>query len=283
VALGMGGCLVVVVALVGLVGLLAVVGGGGGTGGSSGSAGSVSGPGSGETFTRENYGKLVANPDEHRGATVDVNGQLLDNPEKQGDVVAFQMWADPVKVDWSTIVRTDKEALGLRTNSYVHVRGTVLGSFEGENAFGGTVSAVEVEADEVERVEAVDAIDPTLKTVEVSQTRSSEGFSMTLQKLEFGPRHTRAYVTARNDTDKHVGLDLYSSKIIQGSERAGQTDPFDYNLPKPKPGLQPGEGTEGVVIFGKTDPSQPLQVSFGWERGGFMADKPEPLVFQVTP
>jgi hypothetical protein len=275
------GCLGVVLVLILLVVGLAAIGGGGGE--SAGGGSGPSGEGSGETFTRENYDVLVANPDEHVGATVDVTGQLLDNPEKQGDVVAFQMWADPVKIDWSTIVRTDKEALGLRTDSYVHVRGTVLGSIEGENAFGGTVSAVEVEADEVERVEAVDAIDPTIKTVEVGQTRSSEGFSMTLQKIEFGPRHTRAYVTARNDTDKHVGLDLYRSKITQGSERAGQTDPFDYNLPKPKPGLQPGEQTQGVVIFGKADPSQPLQVSFAWERGGFMADKPDPLVFEVTP
>jgi len=26
-----------------------------------------------------------------------------------------------------------------------------------------------------------------------------------------------------------------------------------------------------------------VQVSFAWERGGIMADKPEPLVFEVTP
>ncbi len=229
----MGGCLVVVVGLVLLVGLAAVLGGGG-SGGSSGSAGAGSGPGTGETFTRENYGRLIANPDEHEGATVDVTGQLLDNPESQGDVVAFQMWADPVKVDWYTIVRTDERALGLRSDSYVHVRGTVLGSFEGENAFGGAVSAVEVEAEEVERVEPVDAIDPTIKTLEVGQTQSAEGFSMTLQRLEFGPRHTRAYVTARNDGDKAARLDLYRSRITQGSDRSGQTDPFEYNLPKPQ-------------------------------------------------
>jgi len=26
-----------------------------------------------------------------------------------------------------------------------------------------------------------------------------------------------------------------------------------------------------------------VQVSFAWERGGIMADKPEPFVFEVTP
>jgi hypothetical protein len=173
-----------------------------GGGGSSG----IGDTGSGDTFTRENYGVLVANPDEHKGATVDVIGQLLDNPESQGDQVAFQMWADPVKADWSTIVRTDKKALQFGTDDYVHVRGTVLGSFDGQNAFGGTVSAVEVDADEVERAEAVDAVDPTLKTLEVGQTRGSGGYSITLQKLEFGPRHTSRPVTTGTGSPRWTSI-----------------------------------------------------------------------------
>jgi hypothetical protein len=281
--------------LIGAV-IIALAGGGGGEGasGGEGSGGDASEDAQGaagedqysgevETFTRENYGMLVANPDEHVGAEVDITGQLLDSPESQGNEVAFQMWADPVKVEWNTLVRTDQEALGLGSDAYVHVRGTVLGTFEGENAFGGAVNAVEVEADEVERAEAVDAIDPTIKTVEVGQTRSSEGFSVTLQRLEFGPRNTRAYVTARNDGYKAAKFDLDRSNIVQGSDRAGQTDPYDYNLPKPKPNLKPGEQTEGVVIFGRTDPSKPLQVTFAWERGGFTGGRTEPLVFEVAP
>jgi hypothetical protein len=227
---------------------------------------------------------LVANPNEHVGDKVDITGQLLDNPENQGNDVAFQMWADPVKIDWSTIVRTDRSALKFRTDDYVHVSGTVLGEMEGQNAFGGTVSAVEVEADNVERVGAMAAVDPTQKTVEVGQTRSSsEGFSVTLEKVEFGMKHTRVYLTARNDGTKVAKLDFYGSKIIQNSNRVGQNDPYDYNLPKPQAGLQPGEQTEGAVIFGRADPSQPLQVSLAWEYGGFMAPKPQPLVFAVTP
>ena len=58
--------------------------------------------------------------------------------------------------------------------------------------------------------------------------------------------------------------------------RRSEEDP-DLNL------LQPGEETEGVVIFGRADPSQPLQVSFAWQHGGYMADKPEPIVFGFAP
>jgi hypothetical protein len=278
-------------AIIGLLFVLGIVtsalgnggGGSGNAGDGGGSGGVVKDEGSGETFTRKNYGVLVANPNEHAGAKVDVTGQLLDNPEGQGNEVAFQMWADPVKIDWNAIVRTDRSALKFGTDDYVHVNGTVLGEMEGENAMGGMVSAVEVEADEVERVDAMAAVDPTQKTVEVVQPRGADGFSVTLNKVEFGLKHTRVYLTARNDSVKAAKFDFYASKIIQGGNRIGQNDPFDYHLPKPKPGLQPGEETEGVVIFGHADPSRPLQVSLAWEHGGFMAPRPEPLVFAVTP
>ena len=183
VLLGCAGLLGLLVLFVGCLALLPASDGGGGAeqGGPGGGSNGESEAGGGDaasgsddqgaaedqyassidTFTRANYGILAADPDEHAGADVDVIGQLLDNPESNGDEVAFQVWADPNKVDWSTIVHADEGALGLRTDNYVHVRGQVLGEMEGENAFGGTVTAVEVDAHEVERVEGVDAIDPT--------------------------------------------------------------------------------------------------------------------------
>lgn len=305
VLLGCAGLLGLAVLFVGCLALLpsSNSGGGGaeqggsdgGSNGDSGGGGAASGSDDGQgaaedqyessidTFTRANYGILAANPDEHAGADVDVIGQLLDNPESRGDEVAFQMWADPKKVEWSTIVHAGEESLGLRTDNYVRVQGTVLGEVEGENAFGGTVTAVEVDADDVERVEGVDAIDPTQETVQVGQTRSVEGFSMTVEKLEFGAKHTRAYVTARNDGDKTAKLDLYRAKIVQGEDRIGRRDPYDYSLPKPKSGVPPGGETEGVVIFGRPDPSEPFEISFGWERGGYMAKNPDPIVFEIAP
>jgi hypothetical protein len=54
-------------------------------------------------------------------------------------------------------------------------------------------------------------------------------------------------------------------------------------MPKPKANLRPGELTEGVVIFGCSDPAKPLEVTFSWERGGYLANRPPPLVFKVTP
>jgi hypothetical protein len=49
----------------------------------------------------------------------------------------------------------------LEVDDYVHVAGTVAGQMEGENMMRGTVTAVMVEADEVDVVSGVEAVDPT--------------------------------------------------------------------------------------------------------------------------
>lgn len=102
----------------------------GSTGGGGGSEENAS---SDETFTAENYGTLVANPEAYSGARVEITGQLLGGPEQSDSEVAFQMWADPVKVDWNTLVLTDESSLDLRGDDYVRVEGIVLGAFDGEN------------------------------------------------------------------------------------------------------------------------------------------------------
>ena len=60
------------------------------------------------------------------------------------------MFADPKNSEWNTIVHADAAPEGLNQGDEVRVHGTVKGKRQGENAFGGNVSAVKVKADEVQ-------------------------------------------------------------------------------------------------------------------------------------
>jgi hypothetical protein len=131
------------------------------------------------------------------------------------------------------------------------------------------VSAVEVEADNVERVGAMAAVDPTQKTVEVGQTRSSsEGFSVTLKKVEFGMKHTRVYLTARNDGTKVAKLDFYGSKIIQNSNRVGQNDPLRLQPPQTTSRLTARRADRGCsdLRTRRSVPAPPSVISLGVRR-----------------
>jgi hypothetical protein len=280
---GVAGLLLIFVVLVGLAALAR--GGGNGDSANAGSPDKAVGIGDifgGETFTRENYAELVSDPDAHDGAKVDVTGQVFTPPEIVEGNTGFQMYVDPENSDMNTAVLAEGTDLGLEMNDYVHVIGTVKGSLEGKNAFGGKVSAVQVDASKVEPVNAVAVVDPTQKTVQVGRTLSDQGFSVTLKKIEFGKKTTRVYVSAYNGTGTGASFYEYSAKILQNSRQFDQETTFDYEVKAPQSELTAGVRTDGVVTFGKVDPSQPMQVRFEWYSENYNITA-HPIVFQVTP
>lgn len=248
-------------------------------------AGSGNGPGSGETFTDENYGELFAEPGAYEGAAVEVTGQLLGPPETEGDGVAFQIWADPQNVEWNTVVYASSDAIpeGLSSDDYVRVQGVADGVFEGENAFGATIDAPIIEADSVEATSAVEAIDPALQTVEVNETESDQGFAITLERIEFGEESTRAYITVSNATNEPASFYTFDARILQGSRQVDVfDDAFEYDLEEPQSELSPGVESEGAVVFGPVNPDQPFTMEFEWFSDNFDITS-NPISFDVAP
>ena len=177
---------------------------------------------------------------------------------------------------------SDDPDLRLEADEYVRVRGTVLGSFEGENAFGGSITAPQVQAESVEVVGPTEALDPALKTVEVGQTQGDQGFSIALQKVEFGEETTRAYVALQNGTGAPAGFYTFNARILQGARQIDPTDDYEYSELEPQSDLSTGVQTEGVVTFGPAETDQPLEVQFEWSSENYDLS-PNPIVFQVVP
>ena len=150
----LGGCIVLPLLLVGFVGCLAILGS------VAEDSGTPSGRGSGTTYTKDNWSDLVADPDSKRGASVDITGKVFRPPDVGEREAVFQMWADPENAEWNTMVHTDPGSAKVKSDDYVRVQGTVRGSFEGENPFSGTISAVEIEADSVEGANPTEVQDP---------------------------------------------------------------------------------------------------------------------------
>lgn len=236
--------------------------------------------GSNEIFTNENYSRLSSDPESYVGARVEVVGSLLSAPEFQDGQMAFQMFADPENMEWNTVVVSEGD-VEPEAEDYVRVLGTVDGSFEGENAFGASVVAPRIAASDVEIISAAEALDPARKTLQLSDTQEDQGFSITLNKLEFAENTTRVYVTAENGTGDPVSFYGFDSKIIQGTKQLDQEEPFEYDLAEPQSDLNPGVQTEGAMVFGPVDPAQPFQIQFEWYSENFNITA-NPIVFEVN-
>jgi hypothetical protein len=236
-----------------------------------------------ETFTNRNYGELHSDPRAHKGASVDITGKLLERPEESGNELAFQMFVDVENSDWNTVVYTDQTDLDLNMDDYVRVRGEVLGSLEGENAFGGSITAPTVQASKVSTVSAGQAIDPATEVRVINRTVGGQGFDVTLQKIEFGRESTRAYVTLANNTNYGASFYTFDAQIVQGSTQVDYLeDSYAYYDEEPQEELRPGVRTEGVIAFGPVDPKQPFQLRLSWSSDNYSVNT-RPVVFQITP
>ena len=257
--------------------------GGGGNGGQAAKQSPVATEASQDTFTNENYSELYSDPDAHEGARVNVAGQLLERPEDYEDELAFQMFVDMENADWNTIVYTDQTNLDLDSDDYVRVEGEVLGAFEGENAFGGSITAPSVQASKVSTISVGQAIDPAQKVVEVGQTLGDQGFEMTLDKIEFGEESTRAYVKMANNTGQGASFYTFDTKIQQGSTQVDYLDDYyDYYDEEPQSEIRPGVETEGVLPFGPVDPNEPFELIVPWSSDNYNINVKD-IVFQITP
>ena len=101
---------------------------------------------------KHEFDKMHSDPDNYKNYEVDFTGRVFVDPERDGDGVYLQIWADPENSEKNMLVGYGDPGFEVRDGDYVQVKGLVMKSFEGENAFGGTVTAPVIEASDIEVV-----------------------------------------------------------------------------------------------------------------------------------
>ena len=200
-------------------------------------------------------GSLYSKPDNFVGKYVKLTGKIF-SIEEDGDDVFFQMWHDPINGKQNTIIMTTAEIFGdLKEDDYVELTGYVDGTYEGENMMGGTITAPQIVAEEVEKSSYKDVVAPTTKEVEINQTLNSNtsGVTVTLQKIEFADNETRAYVLIDNQSSDEYCFYLYESKLIQNSKQYTLEYNYEADYEQIETDIPSGVKEEGVLSFKNID------------------------------
>ena len=173
--------------------------------------------------------------------------------EKTEDGVAVQMWTDIENSNQNTVVYIYDTEFEVHEGEYLKVLGIIGDDFEGENAFGGEISAVTIDAKKAEIVSYSDALSPTLHTKTIHQTQTQYGYSITLEKLEFAENETRAYLKMENNGSDAFSLFTFDSKLSQNGKQYAEESNWDADYPELETDLLPGNHTEGVIVFPKLE------------------------------
>ena len=209
------------------------------------------------SFSLNNWDVLFTDPDEYKGAKVDLVGSVFMPPERDENGIYLQMWADPINQTWNTLVAIRDAEISIKDGDYVHVKGSVFGGFEGENMLGGKVRAVRVEAESATIVDALAIAPPAIRVYEGGHdVQTQYGLQVSLHKVEFAESETRIFLTVANNSKEEASFYSFNVKAVQGNQQF-EFDFSDFSgisYPEVQSELLPGVESSGVVVLPAMDP-----------------------------
>lgn len=203
-------------------------------------------------FDRSTWAELATDPAAHKGARVDIVGQVFLPPEKDAEGIYFQMYADPRNMEWNTIVGYDDPGLVLSDDDFVRVTGWVDGAYTGENAFGAELTLPVITAEQVTVVDATAAASPALHTASDLPAQDQNQVSLTVDKVEFAADETRVFVTVANLSQAKASFYAFNAKAVQGDQQF-EPELFGSPYPEVQSELLPGVKSSGILVFPPMD------------------------------
>lgn len=231
---------------------------------------------------KDEIDKAYSDPESASGKFIKISGQVFGEPEKDENNIYFQMYADPKNQGKNTVVVFNENNIDVNSDDYVIVKGEIQGAFDYENAFGGQLSALQINATSVKKSSYAEAVDPAEKVVEPNIPIQQYGYTINVEKVEFTSKETRVYVKITNGgSDKFYFYD-FNTKIIQNGKQYECEYNYSADYTEIQSELLKGAETSGIIAFPAVDPNSQFQIyceahSDNWEEDF------QPFIFDITP
>lgn len=194
--------------------------------------------------------KVYSNPDKYKGKYIKLSGQVFSSPEKDDDAIYFQMFADPKNSELNTVVKYNDNGFTLKSGDYIKIEGEIIGKYDGENSYGGSIDAVTIVAKTIEISNYKDVVSPTIKEIPLEgQINVQNGVTTTISKVEFAKDETRIYYSINNNSGSTYSYYNSKIKIVQNGKQYEYENNFDADYPEISGDILNGVTSEGVVVF----------------------------------
>lgn len=239
-----------------------------------------------EYISESEIPNIFTNPGDYEGKYVKLTGRIFTAPEQDEEGIALQAFHDIQNYDLNFIVYVDGTDHTFDVDDYISVDGMILGEFEGENAFGGTVTAPMIDADSIEVLSYMDAVAPTVTEITPDGASSEQyGITLTVDKIEFAENETRVYMTESNASEDTFNLYTYMISIVQNGQQIEQdmasSSIYEGGYAELSDNLLPGASSSGVLVFPEMDSSAGFQIHAEGMSSNY-EQQFEPFVIEVS-
>ena len=151
----------------------------------------------------------------------------------------------------------------LTESQWVRVRGALHSYWNTENLLGAELRVPVVAAQSVAVIARKDAF-PSIRSIDVDESITQYGLTITLQRVEIAETETRLYVHAMNNSLNKASLYAFDAVLVQGTHQIMRKEVFGQDVVEPDSTLVAGTETEGVLLFDPVSPDM-SPVTLIWE------------------
>ena len=197
------------------------------------------------------------------GSNVDVRGivtQVISTSASESQIAIKTKREHSIGEYTVVVVKTNPR---VTLDQWVRVQGILHRYWTTEHNLGSELRLPIVAAQKVSVITRAEAI-PAIRTVNVDQSISHHGLTITLQKLEIAESETRLYIHAINNSSDKASLYAYDVVLVQGTQQVKMKSELGQEADEPDSTLVSGTETQGVLLFEPASPdSSPVRLV--WE------------------
>lgn len=212
----------------------------------------------------DNIKAVASDPDTYAGKYIKFSG-VASVTDESDDSYGLQVYLDTNYND-SVLVEVPKDLVSepISADDYVYVDARIEGSYDGQTVMGADTTWAYLTAVGIEKTTYMDAFAPTVKELTPNVSAEQNGFSVTVDKIEYADTETRVYLTVTNNSEYTTSYGVYSIRLIQDGQQIEQdqssSSAYMGNYPELSYDVSAGASTSGVLVFPVIDQTKDFQV-----------------------
>jgi len=150
------------------------------------------------TITDSNFDSVYTNPGAYVNSQANITAKVYNIPSYEiGNKKILQVYQGGHS-DTNVLVSYYYTGIRFSSDDCVRIIGITGNTIEYRTLLGGNLTALPIKAHSVEKIDCMFVYEPPKKTIMVERTQEKQGIRMTLHKVEFSDKNTRAYLTVEN-------------------------------------------------------------------------------------
>lgn len=212
----------------------------------------------------DNIKAVASDPDTYAGKYIKFSG-VASVTDESDDSYGLQVYLDPNYND-SVLVEVSKDLISdsISSDDYISVDAKIEGTYDGQTVMGVDTTWAYLTAIGIEKTTYMDAFVPTVKELTPNVSAEQNGFSVSVDKVEYADTETRVYLTLTNNSEYTTSYGVYSIRLIQDGKQINQdqssSSPYMGNYPELSYDVSAGASTSGVLVFPVIDQTKNFQL-----------------------